>query len=180
MRDTKDPEVRKTLKILSSHHIQKAQELAKKPQQQQQEEKVEKIQESIHEIKIAEEYSDDPFDHFWNVVEGLVEKLPVAFTSTPLTRPVSKEDSFYIVNPIEHQIIQSYDFGDIESSFFKPTRKKSMEELEEENKALKKTVESLNRKLICYEKAAEENVLLKSSIMQFKNEIQKTVKEDFN
>ncbi|KAJ3203611.1 hypothetical protein HDU82_006479 [Entophlyctis luteolus] len=55
-------------------------------------------------------------------------------------------------------------------------RAKTIEELQMENEQLKQTVDYLSKKVQALEKAGEENNLLKSSIMQFQQDVQRQAK----
>ncbi|CAG8546412.1 13190_t:CDS:10 [Ambispora leptoticha] len=57
-----------------------------------------------------------------------------------------------------------------------PTINKTIEEYALENQQLKLIVDKLSKQMLDYEKAAEENSMLKSSIMQFKNDVEKQAK----
>lgn len=53
--------------------------------------------------------------------------------------------------------------------------RKTNEEYEVENQHLKKTIDQLSKRVAELERAQQENDLLRSSIMQFRNDIQKQV-----
>ncbi|CAG8630745.1 12749_t:CDS:10 [Ambispora gerdemannii] len=57
-----------------------------------------------------------------------------------------------------------------------PTINKTIEEYALENQQLKIIVDKLSKQMLDYEKAAEENSMLKSSIMQFKSDVEKQAK----
>ncbi|KAJ3297821.1 hypothetical protein HK104_000075 [Borealophlyctis nickersoniae] len=57
-----------------------------------------------------------------------------------------------------------------------PVRNKTLEEYEIENQQLKQTVDFLTRRVAMLERAAEENNLLRSSIIQFRQDVQKQAK----
>ncbi|CAG8516596.1 3285_t:CDS:10 [Diversispora eburnea] len=63
--------------------------------------------------------------------------------------------------------------GKIES---KNISNKTLEELSLENKQLKSILDTMSKRMLAYEKAAEENSMLRSSILQFKNDFQKQAK----
>ncbi|CAG8814938.1 17925_t:CDS:2, partial [Dentiscutata erythropus] len=56
------------------------------------------------------------------------------------------------------------------------TSTKTLEEYAMENAQLKSVIDNLTKRMMTYEKAAEENSMLKSSILQFKNDLQKQAK----
>ncbi|RHZ78227.1 hypothetical protein Glove_166g265 [Diversispora epigaea] len=63
--------------------------------------------------------------------------------------------------------------GRIES---KNISNKTLEELSMENQQLKSILDTMSKRMLAYEKAAEENSMLRSSILQFKNDFQKQAK----
>ncbi|KAI8330465.1 hypothetical protein BC941DRAFT_169825 [Chlamydoabsidia padenii] len=135
---------------------------------------------SLHHGTIGESYAllstdndeeedddaSDPFNKFLQVVETLVDQLsnPVAFASAPL----NEDDTPY------HQKLLSDDSDAMMESFFLiPDRSL---DLQAENEQLKHRVEHLSRRVQSLEKAAEESSMLKSSILQFKHDVQRQAK----
>jgi hypothetical protein len=123
------------------------------------------------------ENEDDPFNKFWDAIEGLGIKTsgPVAFTTAPLG-----DTQVEIQSPIEENsptnLLQSY-------MVIPPTKKsnsnynqdKTNEEYRLENKQLKEMVDLLVKKVAALERTQNENNMLKSSIIQFRQDIQKQV-----
>ncbi|KAI9027262.1 hypothetical protein CLU79DRAFT_741096 [Phycomyces nitens] len=143
-----------------------------------------------------EEDDSDPFNKFWQVVETLVEKLsnPVAFASAPLsendkptpTRAGVEQDDSQGKQEIS-AMLESYfvvpDHTNMENTRILPERQKDSTRdkkreagKEEENEQLKLKVEQLTKKIRALEKTAEESNMLKSSILQFRNDVQKQAK----
>ncbi|KAI7870393.1 hypothetical protein BDF14DRAFT_1773834 [Spinellus fusiger] len=145
-----------------------------------------------------EEKDTDPFNKFWEVVETLLDKLsnPVAFASAPLndddkpntnrTDPEIHEETHK-----KHEMsamLESYfvvpDHTSTETARTLPHKaeetwninKNSSNDKMTENEQLKLKVEQLKRKIYCLEKTAEESNMLKSSILQFRNDVQKQAK----
>ncbi|GBC07545.1 hypothetical protein RclHR1_07520009 [Rhizophagus clarus] len=188
------------------------------------------IEESYMMLKGNNDSTDDddsdPFNKFWDIVEGLVQKLsnPVAFATVPLNGVDSQStfdpntiqsplpfryntvnenivdeskveelnaammESFYIIPKDQRPNSGSRTLGLPQSS---PTlslstpktpldnqssKTKTLEEYSIENKQLKAIIDSMSKRMLTYEKAAEENNMLKSSILQFKNDVQKQAK----
>ncbi|KAI9253924.1 hypothetical protein BDA99DRAFT_166881 [Phascolomyces articulosus] len=128
-----------------------------------------------------DEDESDPFNKFWEVVETLVDKLsnPVAFASAPL----NEND-----NPTPAWNLQKQEKQDeeedgvaakmVESYFFvpEPSQGSVRHDYAAENEQLKKQIEQLVRRVHTLEKTAEESNMLKSSILQFRNDVQKQAK----
>ncbi|KAG2219925.1 hypothetical protein INT45_010439 [Circinella minor] len=128
------------------------------------------------------EDESDPFNKFWEVVETLVDKLsnPVAFASVPL----NEND-----NPTPAWNLQKHEKQDededgvaakmVESYFFVPEPRQGnlrQHDYAAENEQLKKQIEQLVKRVQTLEKTAEESNMLKSSILQFRNDVQKQAK----
>ncbi|CAG8658330.1 3347_t:CDS:10, partial [Racocetra fulgida] len=63
------------------------------------------------------------------------------------------------------------------SSGSRNTSTKTLEEYAMENAQLKSVIDNLSKRMMAYERAAEESSMLKSSILQFKNDLQKQAKQ---
>ncbi|CAG8710402.1 10132_t:CDS:2, partial [Funneliformis mosseae] len=184
------------------------------------------IEESYMMLKGNNESTDDdeadPFNKFWDIVEGLVQKIsnPVAFATVPLNGAYSRAtldqnivqptlpihyntvnenivddskveelnaammESFYII-PKDQRLNSRTGMPPQTSSSSTPSTPipsddknstKTLEEYSIENKQLKAIIDKLSKRMLSYEKAAEENNMLKSSILQFKNDVQKQAK----
>ncbi|KAI8340204.1 hypothetical protein BC941DRAFT_419728 [Chlamydoabsidia padenii] len=123
-----------------------------------------------------EDDASDPFNKFLKVVETLVDQLsnPVAFASAPLN-----EDD--IPTPYQHTT-EDMDTSSVmmESFFLVPdhhdTTNDSVDVLQTENEQLKQRIEQLSRRIQSLEKTAEESNMLKSSILQFRHDVQRQAK----
>ena len=133
---------------------------------------------------------DDPFERFWDAVEGLVQKIssPLAFTTAPLgpndptniPAATPSNDRESLQSDSSYMMVPSKAFG-------KAARKRNeilkvqqgdqnyIHDLEEENENLRKTVETLTTRVNELEKAREENHMLRSSIQEFTQNLQKQV-----
>ncbi|CAI2173096.1 1577_t:CDS:10 [Funneliformis geosporum] len=186
----------------------------------------EKIEESYMMLKGNNESTDDdeadPFNKFWDIVEGLVQKIsnPVAFATVPLNGAYSRasldQNTIQPSLPIRYNTVNENIVDDskveelsaamMESFYIIPKDQrpnsrtgkppqtssssspstpipseskdstKTLEEYSIENKQLKTIIDKLSKRMLSYEKAAEENNMLKSSILQFKNDVQKQAK----
>ncbi|KAI8061815.1 uncharacterized protein B0P05DRAFT_556735 [Gilbertella persicaria] len=214
LKDATDAEATRTLRLLSSNHTRKANELNRKAQrlikntdqnqkttQSKQLKKTgsslisrlsgneEAVGRRISEIGESyallsnEDQEDDPFNKFLGAVDGLVDQLfnpAIAFTSAPLDENdnpissiISKEDttksmvdSYYLVpnpNSLKQQEIPFTDEAEATQE-------------ESENEKLKKQVAQLTKRLKMLEMFAEENNTLKSSVLQFRNDVHKQAK----
>ncbi|CAB4475487.1 hypothetical protein RhiirA1_455743 [Rhizophagus irregularis] len=188
------------------------------------------IEESYMMLKGNNDSTDDddsdPFNKFWDIVEGLVQKIsnPVAFATVPLNGADSQTkfdpntiqsplpfryntanenivddskveelnaammESFYIIPKDQRPNSGSRTLGLPQSSSASSastpktplgslsSNTKSLEEYSIENKQLKAIIDNMSKRMLTYEKAAEENNMLKSSILQFKNDVQKQAK----
>lgn len=184
------------------------------------------IEESYMMLKGNNESTDDdeadPFNKFWDIVEGLVQKIsnPVAFATVPLNGAYSRAtldqnivqptlpihyntvdenivddskveelnaammESFYIIpkdqRPNSRTVMPPQTSSSSTPSTPIPSddknSTKTLEEYSIENKQLKAIIDKLSKRMLSYEKAAEENNMLKSSILQFKNDVQKQAK----
>ncbi|CAG8813639.1 4636_t:CDS:10 [Gigaspora margarita] len=130
----------------------------------------------------ASEYSRTPFDPntihpplpFGNNVSDVVDELNAAMM-----------ESFFII-PKEQRLTGASGGYSHPSSTLSPgthfssgrnTSTKTLEEYAMENAQLKSVIDNLSKRMMTYEKAAEENSMLKSSILQFKNDyLQKQAK----
>ncbi|KAI9482755.1 MAG: hypothetical protein EXX96DRAFT_615752 [Benjaminiella poitrasii] len=148
-----------------------------------------------------EDQDDDPFNKFLEAVEGLVQQLfnpAVAFTSAPLnendnpipTLPeevdttiatrdgndhvmLNMADSYFLVpdpNDATHQGLSSVVSKSENSS--SPQR----DQYDLENERLRIQVVHLRKRLKALELSAEENNMLKSSVLQFRNDVHKQAK----
>ncbi len=134
---------------------------------------------------------EDPFNKFWDAVEGLVQKIsgPVAFTSAPLGKDDEIRNLLYRSQKDSNSntksgIFNSYMVVPPADSKDKQVNKKlinsyysskSIEEYEMENQQLKNTIDMMSRRIAELERTQQENTLLRSSIIQFKQDIQKQV-----
>ncbi|KAI8888143.1 hypothetical protein K501DRAFT_174091, partial [Backusella circina FSU 941] len=143
-----------------------------------------------------ENEESDPFNKFWGVVETLVDKLsnPVAFASAPLNEhdtptnaqptPVSEVDE-------EEANRITKEMSSVLESYFvisNDNMKKIIPEEEdvstpnsastsiEQNKQLNKRVKELKKQVYCLERKTKENTMLKSSIVQFRNDVHEQAK----
>ncbi|KAI8983120.1 hypothetical protein BDB01DRAFT_906239 [Pilobolus umbonatus] len=132
-----------------------------------------------------EEDASDPFNKFLLAVEGLVDQLinpAVAFTSAPL----NEND---IPLPIQYETNEESLSNMMESFYIVPTANpptatidttdKSLNRLEDyelENQLLKKKIVQLTKRMKTLEMSAEEGNMLKSSIIQFRNDVQRQAK----
>ncbi|ORZ02173.1 hypothetical protein BCR43DRAFT_559182 [Syncephalastrum racemosum] len=122
----------------------------------------------------------DPFNKFWQVVEQLVDKLsnPVAFASAPLNEhddPTAHEDGDE--DGTNTGMLNSYCFVQLDTAEAdQSTLLSKARNHATENEILKKQVEQLTNRIRSLEKAAEESNMLKSSIIQFRNDVQKQAK----
>ncbi|ORX60363.1 hypothetical protein DM01DRAFT_1158766 [Hesseltinella vesiculosa] len=137
-----------------------------------------------------EDDASDPFNRFLKVVETLMDQLsnPVAFASAPL-----HEDD--MPTPYQQRMLAgdpppTEDTNIMSESFFivpdhpettTPTVSARLSnhedpDLKTENTQLKHQVEQLTRRLRSLEKTAEESHMLKSSILQFRNDVHRQAK----
>lgn len=149
---------------------------------------------------LHEDDESDPFNKFLVEIEQIANRLsnPVAFATLPLTTeqqpkkqpgsgpgpgtgpPASIQDSFYIVP--KSKSMPSDAMGPFNVRRTTPTRdtgpmgNKTIEEFALENDQLKSIVDELSRKLSLYSKQAEEANMLRSSILQFKADVQRNSK----
>lgn len=138
-----------------------------------------------------EEDSEDPFNKFWGVVEPMMDRLsnPVAFTSAP----IHDNDEPILDKP--HQVMSGESVGEEEQSrieremssisecFFAPNKPVTKEEelthsdssrdYEKENEELRAQIQQLTDKIQILEKKSVDSTVLKSSIIQFKNDVHK-------
>ncbi|KAI9495769.1 hypothetical protein BDB00DRAFT_192564 [Zychaea mexicana] len=146
-----------------------------------------------------DEDDSDPFNKFWEVVETLVDKLsnPVAFASAPLNENDNPTPAWH--QQQQQQQEEEEDDGMaakmVESYFFVPEPIQGGADgggivaggatsgvavrnhvYAAENEQLKKKIEQLVRRVHTLEKTAEESNMLKSSILQFRNDVQKQAK----
>ncbi|KAJ3276640.1 hypothetical protein HDV01_004173 [Terramyces sp. JEL0728] len=140
------------------------------------------LDQDAKEVKSNE---DDPFDKFWDAVEGLVQKIsgPVAFTTAPITK--SDEHKFKVMdsNMPASTFLNSYMIIPPNSktkhdphtnpAFTTNVRTKTIEEYQIENEQLKHTVDQLTKRVAELEKTQHENTMLRSSIIQFRQDVQK-------
>ncbi|RIA85648.1 hypothetical protein C1645_741429 [Glomus cerebriforme] len=188
------------------------------------------IEESYMMLKGNNDSTDDddsdPFNKFWDIVEGLVQKIsnPIAFATVPLNGADSRTtfdpntiqspmpfrynavnenivddskveelnaammESFYIIPKDQRPNYGSRSLGLPQSSSSlspsahripsdsKGSTTKTLEEYSIENKQLKAIIDNMSKRMLTFEKATEENNMLKSSILQFKNDVQKQAK----
>ncbi|KAI8142777.1 hypothetical protein BJV82DRAFT_614239 [Fennellomyces sp. T-0311] len=120
----------------------------------------------------------DPFNKFWEVVETLVDKLsnPVAFASAPLNENDNPTPAWNASSDDEED--DGVAAAMVESYFFVPEPRQGpgQHDYAAENEQLKKQIEQLVRRVQTLEKTAEESNMLKSSILQFRNDVQKQAK----
>ncbi|KAJ3306576.1 hypothetical protein HDV03_004705 [Kappamyces sp. JEL0829] len=132
---------------------------------------------------------EDPFNKFWEAVEGLVHKIsgPVAFTTAPLGKSeerlmeaaaaqqtadlnlgaTSFLNSYLVIKPGDELVESRYPVA-------KESRHaRTLEECEAENAQLKRTVELQAKRIAELERAQQENNMLRSSIIQFRQDLQK-------
>ncbi|KAJ3324142.1 hypothetical protein HDV06_000683 [Boothiomyces sp. JEL0866] len=140
------------------------------------------LDQDAKEVKSDE---DDPFDKFWDAVEGLVQKIsgPVAFTTAPISK--SDEHKFNVLdsNMPNSTFLNSYMIIPPNSktkqdphtnpAFTTNVRTKTLEEYQIENEQLKQTVDLLTKRVAELEKTQQENTMLRSSIIQFRQDVQK-------
>ncbi|KAI8069195.1 hypothetical protein BC940DRAFT_298123 [Gongronella butleri] len=153
------------------------------------------IGESYALLSTGEEEEDaaDPFNRFLKVVETLMDQLsnPVAFATAPLNEddmPTPYQQRFLANDPL---IPNDDGSNAMAESFFmvpdhpetKPSANTSAsssehdnDHLQVENEHLKRQVDQLTRRLRSLEKTAEESHMLKSSILQFRNDVQRQAK----
>lgn len=126
------------------------------------------------EEQSAESYA---FERFWKQVEGLVD-IGAAFTTSSLAQSSfpkkiihnAAKGSLHALNSnnqVESQfenLLTSYMIVEVESS-------KTIQEYDLENKHLKTTVHHLTEQVIALEKIATEHLMLQSSIIQFRKNI---------
>ncbi|KAG9294110.1 hypothetical protein G9A89_021469 [Geosiphon pyriformis] len=88
-------------------------------------------------------------------------------------------ESYFIV-PTDKKLISNNSAGEYSASLSgnknPPSISKTIEEYAIENQQLKLILDNLSKRMLAYEKAAEENSMLKSSIMQFRNDVEKQAK----
>ncbi|KAJ3253349.1 hypothetical protein HK103_000728 [Boothiomyces macroporosus] len=140
------------------------------------------LDQDAKEVKSDE---DDPFDKFWDAVEGLVQKIsgPVAFTTAPISK--SDEHKFNVLDSTlpNSTFLNSYMIIPPNSktkqdphtnpAFTTNVRTKTLEEYQIENEQLKHTVDQLTKRVAELEKTQQENTMLRSSIIQFRQDVQK-------
>ncbi|KAG2203803.1 hypothetical protein INT47_012736 [Mucor saturninus] len=146
-----------------------------------------------------EDHDDDPFNKFLEAVEGLVQQFfnpAVAFTSVPLNEndipvpvtPTELEevstkseqtnmfDSYYMVynpdgseedNPLVHQI-QPMSTGTKQEKSIEQQQK---DRYKAENEKLQAQIAQLTKRMKSLEMTAEEGDMLKSSVLQFRNDV---------
>lgn len=163
----------------------------------------------VGDIKIVfdtnQDDDEDPFNRFWDAVEGLVQKIsgPVAFTTaplnvadqtssggsspagsaniSPLNSPITQSTilSSYLVIPpgMEESRLENPLYTNAQRSGLLIRSQKTIEEYEIENKQLKHTIDLLSKRVLELEQTQHENTMLRSSIIQFRQEIQKQVFE---
>ncbi|ORZ16475.1 hypothetical protein BCR42DRAFT_36585 [Absidia repens] len=148
----------------------------------------------------ADDDASDPFNKFLRVVETLVDQLsnPVAFASAPLNEddvptpyqqkllvadgpnsPPPDSDNDNIMDA--SAMMESFFFvpdnqGDTTLSSSNTFKDQDMETLQMQNEQLRRRVEQLSRQVQSLEKTAEERNMLKSSILQFRNDVQRQAK----
>ncbi|KAI7906212.1 uncharacterized protein BX663DRAFT_499262, partial [Cokeromyces recurvatus] len=129
-----------------------------------------------------EDQDDDPFNKFLEAVESLVQQLfnpAVAFTSAPLNEndnpiPTLQEDNTKtILNMADSYFIVP---NPKELLTFKSDCSPERDPYELENEKLRIQVAQLRKKLRALELSAEENNMLKSSVLQFRNDVHKQAK----
>ncbi|RCH84427.1 hypothetical protein CU097_003303 [Rhizopus azygosporus] len=149
--------------------------------------------------------NDDPFNKFLEVVEGLVQNLinpAVAFASAPLNEndipvPIATQtpldpdmdhdlqldnnnmmESFYIVpKPKDYQERQYSIIKTGKDDTLKENdSEKNKEFYQHENEKLRKQIALLTKRVKALELAAEEGNTLKSSIIQFRNDVHRQAK----
>ncbi|CAG8513570.1 15115_t:CDS:10 [Acaulospora colombiana] len=143
---------------------------------------------AVTEKTIDESYMDDdmdPFNKFWEIVESLVSKVsnPVAFATAPLngTDPRTLLDPGTIHTFGNNTDVENGRIPHPESlkGYYRTNKNvptKTLEEYAMENQQLKSTLDIMSKRMQAHEKAAEENSMLRSSILQFKNDFQKQAK----
>ncbi|CAO3650722.1 unnamed protein product [Mucor hiemalis] len=131
-----------------------------------------------------EEDAEDPFNKFWGVVEPMMDRLsnPVAFTSAPLhekDEPIlDKPRKVYTETVGEEELSRiEREMSSISESFFVPNKPvaevESSRDYEKENDELRVQIQQLTDRIQILEKKSVDSTVLKSSIIQFKNDVHK-------
>ncbi|KAI8878614.1 hypothetical protein K501DRAFT_29407 [Backusella circina FSU 941] len=137
--------------------------------------------------------NSDPFNKFLEVVETLVQQLSnpaVAFASAPLnendyplslpTQETPEEDEVEEENSDPNQMMESYYFVPEPKGFYNSVQKTNEQRnqlnLNVENEKLRQQIAQLTKKIKILERTAEESNMLKSSILQFRNDVHKQAK----
>jgi hypothetical protein len=180
--DTTDPLAAKTLKLMYASRNRTAKELERKlflrdtPEPTKllpiQEMQSMSVNPSTGDSKIANNESfmlldkhNDPFERFWEAVEGLVnvnDAFTMPFTSSHLTEKELDKKGPVEKLPTDSTMLQSY--------LIVPSKIKKLktyEELEVENSHLKETVDLMATHISALEK---EHTLLKNSVLEFRDE----------
>ncbi|KAI7903937.1 uncharacterized protein BX663DRAFT_551002 [Cokeromyces recurvatus] len=149
-------------------------ELSLQQQQQQQQ-----LINDSYAIVPLEEDEEDPFNKFWGVVEPMVDKLSNSIT---VSSPIN--ESYLTLHTSQPKRLISYDTTDNEKEteriqqemssitecFFLKEKDKSSKE---ENESLKAEIMTLTTKIKELEKKSIDSTILKSHIIQFKNDVHK-------
>ncbi|KAI9483254.1 MAG: hypothetical protein EXX96DRAFT_557462 [Benjaminiella poitrasii] len=136
-------------------------------------------------VPTEEEDVEDPFNKFWGVVEPMVDKLSNSITISsnyePLTRHSQQQQQQQLKRLINYDTTDNdeetkriqQEMSSITESFFTQSTQAADQSSREENEALKAEIKSLTAKIRELEKKSIDSTVLKSNIIQFKNDIHK-------